>query len=553
MGPDTLRFTALQDTTGISARNGDGNAVDVQLDSRDPEVAEIVSGNRVVALGAGSTWVVGTFGELSDSVPVVVTQVPVGLGLSAEPDTLVAGDTAALTATAVDARGHIVAGAEPVWHFPDTSAIGIADDLAIGRKAGTFVLEARLDTLAERLPVTVLAGGAASITLAEDTLRLVAVGQTTQVQATLEDEAGNDLPASAAQWTTGDTAVAVSTGSGRVEATGPGATWLVASGEGVADSARVLVTQVAASIAVLPAEDTLNALGDTVQLSATVYDYLGEPVDGVDVEWEALDGAIASVDEDGQVVSHATGRAAVRVRMAALTDTAHIASRQIAATVELGPDTAALDTGESLRVLRAVSDSNDVEIPDSVLVWEAEESGVEVDTTGMVGSATAASGWVRAAAHEVVDSVFVAVASDGVHRTWIGGHPEADDEFESPYNWRHAGGPNPQDTVAIPAAGTPVVRLGLSVTRLEVESGAAMDLEEDLSITGSVESDGTYTGAGGFLVEGPQVALVGTTPRLVITGAAIVATDPVTIRGRAQVDAGQLQSDGQLIQIENPS
>src|SRR5689334_12681590 len=50
-----------------------------------------------------------------------------------------------------------------------------------------------------------------------------------------------------------------------------------------------------ATVAVTPGDQTLHSLGETVQLTATVKDAAGNPIEGRDVTWTTDNGAVATV------------------------------------------------------------------------------------------------------------------------------------------------------------------------------------------------------------------------------------------------------------------
>ena len=73
----------------------------------------------------------------------------------------------------------------------------------------------------------------------------------------------------------------------------------------------VAVDIVAASVDVQPPSSTLP-IGETLQLTATPRDALGNPVPGTKLTWSSSEGGIASVDADGLVTGVAKGTATIR-------------------------------------------------------------------------------------------------------------------------------------------------------------------------------------------------------------------------------------------------
>ena len=136
--------------------------------------------------------------------------------------------------------------------------------------------------------------------------------RTVQLAATL-------LPAEAMQgvsWTTSDASVATVDADGHVKAVGGGQAVITAAalddGE-VKATCTVNVIPKPESVTITPSEIRLVAIGDTQQLSATVYP------DGAaqDVVWESSDESIVTVDAQGVVTAKALGKTFVNCYPAA--------------------------------------------------------------------------------------------------------------------------------------------------------------------------------------------------------------------------------------------
>ena len=73
------------------------------------------------------------------------------------------------------------------------------------------------------------------------------------------------------------------------------------------------------SLTLLPSEFTLNAVGDTKDLTATVYDALGNVIDTT-VQFEPSDPAIVTVTAAGRVTATGVGVASVTASLGSLND-----------------------------------------------------------------------------------------------------------------------------------------------------------------------------------------------------------------------------------------
>lgn len=159
----------------------------------------------------------------------------------------------------------------------------------------------------------------------------------------------------------------------------------VAAGEAATGADFSLDRVAIDSVVVAPLLDTLNALGDTLQLATTAYDTLGSPMAGLTFTWTALDPALVTVDARGEAVGRATGSGRIEVAVCGAADTATVVVRQVPATVTVSPATVTVDPGDTTRLSAAVADSNGVAIGGPVVAWSSADTTVAtVDSDGLV-------------------------------------------------------------------------------------------------------------------------------------------------------------------------
>ena len=138
-----------------------------------------------------------------------------------------------------------------------------------------------------------------------DTIRLVAAG----VDA--NGHPGSNLTVT---WMSENDAVAAVDSTGLVTAVGTGSTDVFATSGELRDSAGVTVTQLASQVRVTPAVDTLNAVGDTVRLSAVALDKNGNEVEDTDYIWSAPHPVVVTVDDNGLVTALGPGTGEIHVK-----------------------------------------------------------------------------------------------------------------------------------------------------------------------------------------------------------------------------------------------
>lgn len=255
------------------------------------------------------------------------------------PGSLPASATVATTldgvsVTVKDAEGRPLKGERVTWAADGggsaspaesvTDAAGVATTAwTLGTTAGTQTLSASADGLEAAFGVTAVPGPLSLLEIAHAGRVLHALGDTLLLQAAAEDAYGNAV-GSAVLWASLDPAVATSEG-GIITAAGEGTARIVATAGALADTARVEVDQVVASLTLTPLSPRVLVKAETVQLAAVPVDSNGAAVDSaVTVSWSTSAAAVATVSGTGLVEAVGLGDAVIRATADALTGEAPI-------------------------------------------------------------------------------------------------------------------------------------------------------------------------------------------------------------------------------------
>jgi hypothetical protein len=154
-----------------------------------------------------------------------------------------------------------------------------------------------------------------------------------------------------------------------------------------------------ATVRVTPANDTLNALYDTLQLTANVA-----------VTWTSLTPGIATVDASGHVVAVGPGLGLIEALGSRKADTAQVLVRQILASVSVTPDSITLPL-QGVDTLTAIAaDANGFAIADLPLIWTSDATAVATVANGVVTAVDTGTTTVRATAGGVTGTARVKVA-----------------------------------------------------------------------------------------------------------------------------------------------
>jgi hypothetical protein len=156
------------------------------------------------------------------------------------------------------------------------------------------------------------------------------IGSTVQLTAVAKDAAGNVMADRTVSWSSSNPGVAIiDATTGLATATGVGTATLRATIDGVVGSQDVTVTQVPASLTLMPPTDTLRALGATGQFTAVVKDTGGTTIISPAMTWTSTNSAIVSVTTpQGLATAVANGAVYVRGQAGEIIDSLPLAVRQ---------------------------------------------------------------------------------------------------------------------------------------------------------------------------------------------------------------------------------
>ena len=143
------------------------------------------------------------------------------------------------------------------------------------------------------------------ITPASGTLN--SIGQSFQMTARVFDQNNAVMTVATVNWSSSLPAVATVSTQGLVTAVMNGTVQITARSGNASASIPVTVMQSAGSVVIEPSSATLMALGETVQLAASVLDGNGHPVADASVAWSSSDASVVTVSGQGLMTSVGSG------------------------------------------------------------------------------------------------------------------------------------------------------------------------------------------------------------------------------------------------------
>ncbi len=145
-------------------------------------------------------------------------------------------------------------------------------------------------------------------------------------------------------------------------------------------------TQVPSVINLSSYDFALTAIGQSVQISATVLDQDGRVITGAAVTWTSSNTRVATVNPGGTVTAVANGNAQITASFSSARASASVAVVQEAGSINITPGSATLTTvGETVQMVAVVSHRGDSVIPGALVVWSSSRPAVAtVDANGLV-------------------------------------------------------------------------------------------------------------------------------------------------------------------------
>ena len=171
-------------------------------------------------------------------------------------------------------------------------------------------------------------------------------------------------------------------------------------------------TPVPTAVTISPASATLQSLGETVRLAATVQDQNGQTMSGATVAWASGDPSVATVDASGLVKAVANGTASVTATAGSASASAAVTVDQVLAAVAVEPSVDTLwALGDTLRLSAEAVDANGHAVAAAEFAWASSDTSVAtVDASGLAtavgngaANVTASSGAVFASAAVTVE------------------------------------------------------------------------------------------------------------------------------------------------------
>lgn len=151
----------------------------------------------------------------------------------------------------------------------------------------------------------------ARITITPASNEFTALGQTVQLSASVFDGNNRRIADTTVSWSSSNSAVVTVNAQGVIKAVENGHARITASAGNISATADVVVAQVAVNITITPPIASLTATGQTLELTAVVYDLNNQIVKDADVTWSSDNPDVVTVDNQGVITAVKNGNAEI--------------------------------------------------------------------------------------------------------------------------------------------------------------------------------------------------------------------------------------------------
>lgn len=155
----------------------------------------------------------------------------------------------------------------------------------------------------------------------------------------------------------------------------------------------------------------ITAIGQTLQINATVLDQDNNVLTGATVAWSSSNPAVASVSSSGLVTVVSGGTAQIRAISGGVSAVADLMVTQVAVSVAIAQTSVTLASlGESVQLEAAVYDSGNAPIPGASVTWSSSNPTIAtISSTGLVTAVSNGTARITAESESVTSSIEVVV------------------------------------------------------------------------------------------------------------------------------------------------
>jgi uncharacterized protein YjdB len=404
---------AVFDSTGAELT---GRAV--TWSSTDPAIATIDPATGIVTgVSVGVTTLTATSEGITDQAIIAVTLSPVdSVQVSPDSTEIRVGGATTYAASVFDSTGVALTGRTVTWSILDAGVASIdpATGEVTGLTPGVTTVTATSEGITDDAILTVSPVPVDSVLVSPDSTE-IRVGGTTAYTAATFDSIGGALLGREVTWSTADPAIAtVDPATGVVTGVDAGVTTVIATSEGITDSAIIAVSLRPVDSVLVSPDSADVAVGGSTAYGAAVFDSTGAELTGRSVTWSSANPAIATVDEaTGVVTGVSVGLTTLTATSEGITDDAIVTVSQVPVdSVLVSPDSVEVRIGYTKTFTAQTFDATGGLLAGRDLTWASTDPAIAtVDpATGVVTGVATGTTTITATSEGVTDAAIVSVS-----------------------------------------------------------------------------------------------------------------------------------------------
>jgi uncharacterized protein YjdB len=325
--------------------------------------------------------------------------------------TVTVGETRPVTARVLDDAGNSIGSRRLFWSSQNPAIASVSQaGIVTGVANGNTQVSVSAGGKSALIPVTVNPRPISLVRVTPSPLAVLS-GATAQLTAQALDAGGSSVTGRPVIWATSSAAVATVTSTGLVTGVAAGTANVTATIDGVVGTSVVTVQPVPISSIVLAPATATVIVGQSLQLTATPRDSVGNALMGRALAWTSSSPTVASVSSTGLVTALSRGTATITVTSEGVGATARLTIALVPVdTITVSPATATLAAGRTLQLTARAVDSAGNVLAGRELEWRTDQPSIAtVNEQGVVTGITAGRASISATVDGKVGTAVVTV------------------------------------------------------------------------------------------------------------------------------------------------
>jgi uncharacterized protein YjdB len=383
----------------------------------DSKILSVDNNGVASGMSKGSAVITARISNKQATASVNVLATPAAtITVTLATSTLEVGQTTQATASVADATGAPVISPVIAWQSSNPAIATVnATGVVTAVARGSATISAISDGKTGGAPLTVAAKSVAAVALSPNPAAALP-GQTVQLTAVAKDAQGLAIPGKTFSWQSSSAAVATVSSAGLVTAVASGSATISASVDGVTGTAQFSTTQLTVSNLVVNPPTATVTVGQSVQLTATATDALGNVLTGRVPAWASSNPTIATVSSSGNVTTISHGSATITASLDSKTATASIGvdvpPPEPVATITVTLNAGTITVGQTTQAVAALKDANGNVLTGRTITWTSAATALAtVSSSGLVSAIAAGSATITATSESKTGNATVVIQS----------------------------------------------------------------------------------------------------------------------------------------------